>query len=263
MSLSAADLRASLGPGWPRVEVVAETGSTNADLLADAAAPDHSLLVAEYQSAGRGRLGRTWSAPVGAALTFSVLIRPQVPPAGWGWLPLLAGVALRDAVTQLTGVVAGLKWPNDLLAGPERGKAAGILVQTAGPAAVIGIGLNVSTAAGELPAPPPGGVPPTSLALCAATGIDRGELLVAVLTRLDDRLRAWTQAAGDAEACGLARDYRAACLTLGQSVSVAELSGGTVVGTATAVDAIGRLVVATDSGAVAVSAGDVRHLRSV
>lgn len=270
MELSPEALTAALRPGWARVTVVAETGSTNADLLADASAPDRSVLVAEYQTAGRGRLDRTWTAPAGRALTFSVLLRPAVPLATWGWLPLLTGVALREAVVAATGVEAGLKWPNDLLAVPAAAdaapavgalprKLAGILAQTSGRAVVVGIGLNVTTTSAELPVDSA-----TSLALCGVgpAALDRAELLVAILTRLDAWLRRWRDAHGDAQACGLADGYRDACWTLGRQVSVAATSGQVVTGTATGIDATGRLLIDVGSSApAAVGAGDVIHLR--
>lgn len=254
--VSAADVQSALAPAWTRIAVVAETGSSNADLLADTAAPDRSVLVAERQTAGRGRLDRTWTAPAGASLTFSVLIRPVPPLSAWGWIPLLTGVALHEAVVEVTGVAAGLKWPNDLLVGPESLKAAGILVQTNGPAAVVGIGLNVTTAAEELPVPTA-----TSLALCGARELDHTVLLTAILTRLDARLTAWTDAGGDAHACGLAADYEAACRTLGQHVSVSTTLGETLTGTAAGIDPTGRLLVESGGATVPVSAGDVQHLR--
>jgi BirA family transcriptional regulator, biotin operon repressor / biotin---[acetyl-CoA-carboxylase] ligase len=116
------------------VEVVAQTGSTNADLLAAAraGAAAGSVLVAEEQTAGRGRLDRSWQSPPGAGLTFSVLLRPAaIAPGSRGWLPLLTGVAVAGALASQTAVDARLKWPNDVLAeGPEdRRKLAGILAE--------------------------------------------------------------------------------------------------------------------------------------
>src|SRR5579875_3211553 len=152
--------RAVLRPGglWRAVEVTAVTGSTNADLLARAAAgaPEGVVLAAEEQTAGRGRRGRAWVSPPRAALTFSLLVRPAaVPPARRGWLPLLAGVAAAEAVRTAAGAEAWLKWPNDLLAaaagGAPRGKLGGILAEAVGGAVVIGIGINVSAEPGELP----------------------------------------------------------------------------------------------------------------
>lgn len=239
--------------------MVAATGSTNADLLAQREAPDRSVLIAELQSAGRGRLDRTWTSAPGVGLTFSVLVRPEAPIATWGWLPLLTGVALHSAVNSFAGIDSVLKWPNDLLAGPERRKVAGVLAQTSGEAVVVGIGLNVSATADDLP--PQG----TSLALSGASDVDRTALLVTILTALDVRLAQWADVDGDAEACGLAAAYRAACATIGQPVSVSTTSEGggqTITGTATAIDSHGRLVVATGTGEVVVGAGDVHHLRS-
>ena len=138
---------------WSEVLVVERTGSTNTDCAARAraGAPEGLVLAAEEQTAGRGRLGRTWLSPPRAALTFSVLLRPAgVPPARRGWLPLLAGVATATAVRHVSGLDARLKWPNDLLLGPR--KLAGILAEQSGDAVIVGIGVNVSAARGELPA---------------------------------------------------------------------------------------------------------------
>ncbi len=121
-----------MGPGgsaglWTSIRVVASTGSTNADLLARGG-PEGQVLVAEEQTAGRGRAGRTWVSQPGASLTFSVLLRPaSVPPSARGWLPLLTGVAVAAGVRSAAGVAARLKWPNDVLVGDR--KLAGILAE--------------------------------------------------------------------------------------------------------------------------------------
>src|SRR5207302_4121878 len=112
-------------------------------------APEGIVRVAHFQNGGRGRLDRSWSSPPGAGLTFSVLLRPAAPTPTWGWLPLLAGVAVAQAV----GAAAKLKWPNDVLLGDQARKVAGILVQSAAGVAVVGIGLNVTTSLAELPVP--------------------------------------------------------------------------------------------------------------
>jgi BirA family biotin operon repressor/biotin-[acetyl-CoA-carboxylase] ligase len=242
--LDTARLQAAAVPPWTRLEVVPETASTNADLLADSSAPDRAVRVAEHQTAGRGRLDRSWESPPRAGLTFSVLLRPAVPQAEWGWLPLLAGLAVVDAVRDTTGLAPALKWPNDVLLGPDERKVAGVLAQTSGATVVLGIGLNVGTAAAELPVETA-----TSLALAGRPHVDRTDLLAAVLDRLDVRLRQWTDAAPD---------YRRACATLGRPVRV-HLAGGAVVeGGAEDVDELGRLRVA---GQV-VTAGDVVHVRN-
>lgn len=245
-----------LAARW-NVQVVAETGSTNADLL-DAAgqgAPDGTVRVAHLQSGGRGRLDRSWQSPAGAGLTFSVLLRPQPPTATWGWLPLLAGVALVRAV----GGDARLKWPNDLLLGPVGAKAAGILVQAVPGAAVVGVGLNVSTTAVELPVPSA-----TSLSLAGVGKLDRAELLVDFLAAFDERYQSWQAHAGDAEASALAEDYRAACATIGSAVSV-ELPASTLTGQAVGLDSAGQLILRPDGGGagISVAAGDVTHVRAV
>jgi BirA family transcriptional regulator, biotin operon repressor / biotin---[acetyl-CoA-carboxylase] ligase len=267
--LDPAALRRALGRAgglWRAPEVVESTGSTNADLLARALAgePEGAVLAAEEQRAGRGRMGRTWASPPRAALTVSVLLRPAVPPARRGWLPLLAGVAVATAVTQVTGVNTGLKWPNDLLTADA--KLAGILAEAAGGAIVVGIGLNVSTEPAELShllaTPRPGALPATSLAAAGATTLDRASLLLAILEELEHWYRTWQQAGGDPDRSGLRAEYTRLSATIGRTVR-AELPGGQALsGPAVGVDSDGRLLVRVSSGAeVAVAAGDVVHLR--
>src|SRR4051812_31522623 len=254
--LDPARLQDALAPRWGRVAVVAETASTNADLLADDGAPDRSVLVAEHQVAGRGRFDRRWESPARAGLTFSLLLRPTVPLATWGWLPLLAGLGLHEAVTEHTGVATSVKWPNDLLAHPDGGKLAGILAQSAGEIVVVGIGLNVSTTADELPVETA-----TSLTLVGAPDIDRTALLAAILRRVDTRIAQWTDCRGDAAACGLATTYRSACSTIGRPVRVRLTDDRDVRGDAVDVDEVGRLVLRTAAGEQRIGAGDVEHLR--
>jgi BirA family biotin operon repressor/biotin-[acetyl-CoA-carboxylase] ligase len=240
---------------WTAVETVAVTASTNADLLsaAESGAVEGQVLVAEFQEGGRGRLDRSWSSPAGAGLTFSLLVRPTAALTTWGWLPLLTGVALCQAV----GGDARLKWPNDLLVGAEGGKAAGILVQTSSGAAVIGVGLNVTTARDELPVDTA-----TSLALAGIADADRAALLVRFLNRFEVLYRSWAGASGDAELSGLAALYRGACATIGSAIAVRQKSGD-LRGTAMDVDSEGRLLVQVGGGSasVAVAAGDVTHVR--
>ncbi|MFF7210244.1 biotin--[acetyl-CoA-carboxylase] ligase [Streptomyces sp. NPDC008238] len=263
--LNAASLRrAIVTPDslWTDLDVVDSTGSTNSDLGARAreGAVEGAVLVAEEQSAGRGRLDRQWQAPARSGLFFSVLLRPTaVPPRHWGWLPLLAGVATATAVARTAGVDTGLKWPNDVLVtvdGEER-KAGGILAERVGDdAVVIGIGLNVTLREEELPVPAAG-----SLALAGAKATDRDPLLRAVLRALAEWYGEWLRAGGDPAASRLQQAYAAGCVTLGRTVR-AELPGGAELsGRAVAVDEDGRLVVATDEGERAVGAGDVVHVR--
>ncbi|MGW1201061.1 biotin--[acetyl-CoA-carboxylase] ligase [Streptomyces sp. NPDC002536] len=261
--LNAAALRRALvRPGrlWTSLDVVQHTGSTNTDLVASGGT-EGAVLVAEEQSAGRGRLDRTWTAPARSGLFFSVLLTPgpAVPPSRWGWLPLLAGVATATALSRAAGVDTALKWPNDLLVtvdGAER-KAGGILAERTGDSVVVGIGLNVSLRADELPVPGAG-----SLALAGAQVLDRDPLLRAVLRSFEDWYGQWRAAGGDPAACRLQDAYAAGCATLGRTVR-AELPGGReLVGEAVAVDGDGRLVLATADGVQEpVGAGDIVHLR--
>ncbi|MFD8148832.1 biotin--[acetyl-CoA-carboxylase] ligase [Streptomyces sp. NPDC059708] len=249
---------------WDSLEVVASTGSTNSDLAARAAElPEGAVLVAEEQTAGRGRLDRSWVAPARSGLFFSVLLKPGagVPEERWAWLTLLAGVATAAGLSRAAGVDTLLKWPNDLLVtvdGEER-KTGGILAERVGDGVVIGIGLNVTLTEDELPVPAAG-----SLALAKATVTDREPLLKAVLRSLEDWYGRWRDAGGDPADSGLQEAYAAGCATLGRHVR-ADLPGGReLTGTAEALDADGRLVIRTaDDAREAVGAGDVVHLRSV
>jgi BirA family biotin operon repressor/biotin-[acetyl-CoA-carboxylase] ligase len=260
------------GSLWCEVRAVAETGSSNADLLAaaGAGAAEGTVLVAEVQTIGRGRLGRRWASPPRAGLTFSVLLRPGVVPAPLlGWLPLLAGVAATAAVRAVAAVDATLKWPNDMLVG-ER-KLGGILAEQTGTAVVVGIGINVWQAQADLPPD----TAATSLAVAAGAGGTgpaaaagpglRERLLAALLDDLGRWYLAWRDqdSPGDADACGLRQEYARRSTTLGREVTVTMPGTEPVTGTATGVDRAGRLEVRTAGGLVAVTAGDVVHVRPV
>lgn len=248
-----------LSSRW-RLEVLESSPSTNA-LVADrarAGAGEGLAVVAEHQTAGRGRLDRVWVTPPRSSLTVSVLLTPdEVPVARWPWLPLLAGVAVVEGIRRATGLGASLKWPNDVLL--DGAKVAGILVERverpAGAAAVVGIGINVSTTRDELPVETA-----TSLALAGAPAPDRGALLVHVLAALGEEYDAWRAARGDASV-RLRTSYVGVCDTLGRTVRVELPAGGALTGEAVGVDADGRLQVATPSGTVALGAGDVVHVR--
>jgi BirA family transcriptional regulator, biotin operon repressor / biotin---[acetyl-CoA-carboxylase] ligase len=266
--LSAAALSAALtGPGrlWRDVTVRAETGSTNSDLLAAArdGAPEGTVLAAEVQTAGRGRLDRRWICPPRAALSFSVLLRPDgVPAVARGWIPLLAGVAVAAGLRAQAGLDARLKWPNDVLVGGA--KIAGILAEQAGDAIVLGTGINVTTRRDELP------VPHATSVVLAGAAPDREQLLVAVLGELETWYRRWVAAVAagptvlagpGGDPAGLRAEYLRLSATVGQQVRVSMPGGKLVTGRAGDVDATGRLVVGTVSGPVPVSAGDVVHVR--
>lgn len=255
--------RALVHPGglWRGVRVVEETGSTNADLLAGGGAAHGSVLVAESQTAGRGRQGRGWTSPAGSGLTFSVLLRPAgVPTSRWPWLPLLAGTALATAVTRICAALSvRLKWPNDLLVTRSDGeprKIAGILTERSGDAVVIGVGVNVSATVQELPSPAA-----TSLAVEDYRWVSRQELLITMLHELESGYLAWHRAQGDPDSSGARPAYRHMSATLGQQVRIELPDGGELYGLAHDLDDTGRLVVTGDFGEQAVSAGDVVHVR--
>lgn len=270
--LDEATLSAALtkpGSLWRAVEVVATSPSTNAALAARAreGAEPGLVLVADHQTAGRGRLDRTWTTPAGAALTFSVLLAPDRVPVGrWPWLPLLVGIAVAEGVRRVTELDCRLKWPNDVLVGdPPEGsgqarKLAGILVERVegprGPLAVVGVGLNVSQTEDELPV-----ATATSLRLEGAATTDRTVVLREVLRILEALYVQWVADGGDA-ARGLRESYVRRCATLGQEVRVDLPGGEQVVGVASAIDADGRLEVRTREGSRVLGAGDVVHVRA-
>jgi BirA family biotin operon repressor/biotin-[acetyl-CoA-carboxylase] ligase len=247
--------------GWtgPQPLILAVTGSTNADAagLADSGAPEGACVVAEVQTAGRGRLGRSWQSPPHAGLGMSVLVRAADQPVNrLGWLPLASGLAVMDAVRGLRAVPICLKWPNDLMirsaacgGGRTLAKLGGILAERqADGSIVVGIGLNVAMASDELPV-----ATATSLYLEGGT-TDREALLVGILVQFGRRLAQWRSADP-----ALAHDYRQACATLGRLVQV-ELPGDRrASGVAVGIDSDGHLVVDTQGISLTVTAGDVIH----
>jgi BirA family biotin operon repressor/biotin-[acetyl-CoA-carboxylase] ligase len=246
---------------WQQIDFVAETGSTNADLAAAARAGARpgAVLVTDYQSAGRGRLGRTWTAPPGTSIAMSVLVKPAgIESPRWTWVPLLAGIAVADGVRAVAGLPAVLKWPNDVLVGGR--KLCGILAErvetSGGPACVIGIGINVGLQEADLPTETA-----TSLAIAAAEAGSavpgRTAVIAAVLAELELLVRRWEAAGDDASAV---RGYVERSDTIGRRVRV-ELGQRTVEGVAEAVDRDGRLVVRTETGTEVVGVGDVMHVR--
>ncbi len=254
-ALDGVDL-SDVGP-WS-VDVVETTGSTNADLAdqARAGAPGWRALVAGEQTAGRGRLTRTWSSPPGTSISLSVLVRPARPVNEWGLLPLITGLGVARAVEAL-GAAAVLKWPNDvLLPVDDERKVCGILAEmVAGPTAgvVVGLGLNVGQARDQLPVDTA-----TSLRL-VGVAVTRADVVSAVLEQLGEVYGQW-----DRYGWGAVKDsYEAACITLGRTVRVELPDGTAVLGTAHSVGADGRLQVMTTSGPRAFAAGDVHHLRSL
>lgn len=229
---------------------VDEIGSTQAELVSQArAGADPQALATTSQTAGHGRRGREWTCAPGAGLAMSVLVRPPRIDA-WTWLPLLAGVAVVEALEALGADGLGLKWPNDVLA--PSGKLAGLVAErvdgrTMPPAFVLGIGLNLT----------PDGLPPNAACL-AHLGVhdDAATIGTAVLAAVLDRLDRWVH-----DPSGIAEDYRRRCVTLGREVRVSLPGGREVHGRGDDVDDDGCLVVTGPAGRQALSAGDVVHVR--
>lgn len=244
---------------WGPIDVVAATGSTNADLIVGASRPQSPLshghvLIALRQDAGRGRFDRVWVAPEGATVAMSMLVEPGMPLTEWVWLSAAAGMAVRDAVVNVTGADPArvtLKWPND--AQLDGKKMCGILVEQVPAAphlAVIGIGVNVSLAEDQLPTPVA-----TSLRV-AGLAAQRDDVAVEILRCLDAIVRRWQQSGS------LIAEYRATLSTLGRPVRVILGQDHVVEGTAVDVDQHGSLVVELPSKErQAFAAGDVVHLR--
>jgi BirA family transcriptional regulator, biotin operon repressor / biotin---[acetyl-CoA-carboxylase] ligase len=239
-------VRAELAAGtrFSDIRLLEVTGSTNRDVaeLARAGAPEGVVIVADLQTAGRGRLDRTWEAAAGAALLVSVLLRPRgLEASRRHLLTAAAGLAAQEACTAVAGVTPDLKWPNDLLLAD--GKLAGILAEVVSDAVVVGMGLNVHDG------------PPGAAVLDAAAGrrVSRGELLAAWLRSLDRLLGDWD---------AVAALYRERCSTVGRLVVVKGVAGADRRGLATGIDEEGRLLVRDEKGeTVALSAGDVTHVR--
>ncbi|WP_448809331.1 biotin--[acetyl-CoA-carboxylase] ligase [Agromyces bauzanensis] len=275
----------------PRLEFVATTGSTNDDLREAATGPEAaawphgSVIVTDDQTRGRGRMGRTWLAPTGKTLAISVLVRPELPggrpfpPEAYGWIPLIAGAAMTEAVRRAVdaaasarsdtdeedgtgGVEVVLKWPNDVLVSGY--KICGILSELlpvaehaeAG-AVVVGAGLNLTLDEHDLPT-----LTSTSLLLVTGVQPDADAVLADYLTGFLGLLRAFTEHGADPASSGVASRVAALCGTLGAEVRV-ELPGDReLLGVAEHIDRHGRLLVRDRNGEVqAVAAGDVTHLR--
>ncbi len=261
------ELPSADGTRFQRVRLVAETGSTNADLLAaaDDGEAEGSVLVTDHQVAGRGRQRRVWHDQPGSSLLVSALLRPERAIAPL--VPLVTGLAAVDAVAEIAGGAggrAGLKWPNDVLA-PDNGerKLAGILSEatvTGGEAGgagsgrmvvVVGMGMNLRWID-----PPPDEIAARAVTLAELSGgpVDRDRALLAFLRGLERWYGALERGEPVLDA------YREACLTIGRRVRFVT-ADGEVVGVAADVAPAGTLVVDTDAGArVELHAGDAHHV---
>jgi len=256
--LSAARIEGALRGRWGRpLRFLEEVASTNSEALewAEEGAPEGAVAVADHQSAGRGRLGRTWLSEPGAILPLSVVLRPRLPPDRFGLLSVAAGVATAKAIAEVSGLSCRLKWPNDVTISGR--KVAGILhesrVSTAGvPAVVCGIGINVRWT--KLPEELGGRA--TSLAL-EGSEVDRAVLTGSLLLALEKACGRLDEENGSAEII-----ERATALSevLGRTVE-ARVGGVLVLGLASALTAAGGLVLDTAEGRRVLDAGEIERLR--
>lgn len=238
-------INAAIGHYW-RVNVVERTGSTQSDLVTlaragSAAAGD--VLVADYQSEGRGRLKRSFVAPQGTALLFSFYLQPKRVLDNWGYIPLIVGTCLAQVLSDFD---ANVKWPNDVLINEK--KVAGIIAEATENGIVIGVGVNVGMQVNQLPVPTA-----TSLLIAGARDVTRNHLLVQFLQNFEDKFLTW-----DGGSDEISTEYLKLSATIGREVRVEYPHGATEKGLAVSISHRGELVL--DSGRH-VQAGDIVHLR--
>ncbi len=238
---------------WSAIEVVASTGSTNADVAAWALAgePAGRVLIAGEQTAGRGRLARSWVSPFGSSLSISMLLKPEPEFPQWGWLSLLTGLAVTSALAEIAPnpTAVQLKWPNDVLI--EGKKVCGILSERVehptGARAVVGVGLNVELSHEDLPVPTA-----TSLSL-EGFPVDRDRIVAGLLRHMERYYNLWQ------EAGALVEEYRDRCSSVGAQLTVTVAPDVVVTGRGHGVDEFGRLQVVTKTGLQTFAVGDVVH----
>jgi len=239
VELDQTSINVALKGGYWSVHAVEQIDSTQSALKSSS--PKHGdVIVAEYQSAGRGRLDRTFEAQPGSALLFSAYIEPRRHRDEWGFIPLLVGLS----VAEVLGIEFYTKWPNDILS--DGGKVGGILCEVHGDGIVIGIGLNVSMTEQELPVPTA-----SSILLTVGRAPDRNELLTAILKEIAFNLAEWESGED------LIDDYLDSSATMGKRVSVQLPDGRKIEGVAAGISNNGELLL--DSGEV-ISVGDIIHL---
>lgn len=240
---------------WSAIDVVASTGSTNADVaaLARAGEPAGYVRVAGEQTAGRGRLDRCWVSPRGSSVSISMLLQPVPDFPRWGWLSLLTGMAMASALTDIAPdpSLVQLKWPNDVLI--DGGKVCGILSERVehptGARAVVGVGLNLELRREELPVPSA-----TSLAL-EGFPIDRNAIAAGFLRHMQGYYSRWQQSGS------LRDEYRQRCNSVGAELTITLAPDVVVQGRGHGVDEFGRLQVSTANGLQTFAVGDVVHAR--
>ena len=239
---------ASLTSGYWRVSVVDLTTSTQTDLaemVKSNSAKPGDVIATEFQTAGRGRLDRTFDAAPGSALLFSFFIKPNRARSDWGFISHIAALSMQEVISQDHSSQVRLKWPNDVLIGDK--KVAGLLAQSTDDGVIIGIGVNVAMTTDELPVDTA-----TSLLITGSKKIDRNLILGEFLNRFQVNFELWENGAD------LVERYSAVCVTLGRKVQVEVAGRENRIGQAISINSVGALVL--DDG-FEVNVGDVVHLR--
>lgn len=245
--LDKAEIAAFISQYW-RVSVVELTASTQndlAELVKSKTAINGEVISAEFQSAGRGRLERTFEAVPNSALLFSFYISPKRPRSEWGFIAHLAALTMHEVISEGLPLKVNLKWPNDILIGEK--KVAGLLAQASDEGVIIGIGLNVAMTVDELPVGTA-----TSLAIAGSRELNRNIILSKFLKLFEGKFSAWETGVDFNES------YSNVCSTLGKEVQIEVGGRANRTGIAKSINGFGALVL---EDGFEVNVGDVVHLR--
>ena len=237
-----------LGNGYWRVKVISETTSTQSEIINNFSPLQHGdLLIAEFQNNGRGRLDRKFIAPPMRAILFSAFIKPERSISEWGWLPLVIGASVAEALSRITGKEFLTKWPNDVLFGEK--KVCGILCESNYGGVIAGVGINVNFDSSELPVDNA-----DSLNLIMGKAMERDLVLAEVLTQISNNLELWNKSSAEL----ISETYIKYSATIGTEVKVELGNGKVITAKALGISEVGELLL--DDGS-AISIGDVTHLR--
>jgi len=243
--LDASAISHALHGGYWRVSTVSEAPSTQ-DLIRTSNPQHGDVIAAEFQSAGRGRMDRTFEAEKSTALLFSFYIEPTISREKWSFIPLLIGLTVAETLDKSCETdIYKTKWPNDIVVGDK--KISGTIAEISGSGIIIGVGINITMAAEQLPVPTA-----SSVLIESQVVLNRNELLAAFLTRFATNFEAWESGSE------FITTYASQSATIAQKVRAIAPDGSEQLGTAISVDETGALHL--DSGAI-VHVGDVEHLR--
>jgi len=227
------------------VDLTTSTQSDLVDLVNSNSAKTGDVIATEFQSGGRGRLDRTFEAPPGSALLFSLYLAPKRVRSNWGFISHLAALSMQQVISRDLPSQVWLKWPNDILI--SEAKVAGLLAQATDNGVIIGIGVNVAMTTEELPIDTA-----TSLAITGSNNLDRNLILGSFLNRFESNFKEWDNG-GDFVA-----SYSEVCATLGRQVQVEVIGRENRTGLALSINSLGALLLADG---FEVNVGDLVHLR--